>query len=105
MSTFNLFVMTSDHEGIPMVLLEALALGLKIIAPAVGGIPEVTNGQGAVLLNPLTEAVLAEQFAEAMKKSHSDAGNSSIQRQSAFPAAKQTAKETTRVYKQFRRRD
>ncbi len=41
MSAFDVFAMTSEHEGIPMVLLEVIALGIPIIAPEVGGIPEI----------------------------------------------------------------
>jgi glycosyltransferase involved in cell wall biosynthesis len=34
-------VMTSDHEGLPMILLEAMALQVPVIAHAVGGIPNL----------------------------------------------------------------
>jgi glycosyltransferase involved in cell wall biosynthesis len=46
MSTFDVFAMTSEHEGIPMVLLEAIALGVSIVAPRVGGIPEIVSTRG-----------------------------------------------------------
>ena len=36
-------MMTSDHEGTPMVLLEALALGVPVIAHSTGGIIEVLD--------------------------------------------------------------
>lgn len=36
-------LMTSDHEGLPMTLLEAIALEIPIIAHHVGGIPEVLD--------------------------------------------------------------
>ncbi|RJP20681.1 MAG: glycosyltransferase family 1 protein [Candidatus Abyssobacteria bacterium SURF_5] len=60
MSTFDVFVMTSDHEGVPMGLLEAVALGIRVVAPAVGGIPEVVNDHTAVLLENLNCETLAD---------------------------------------------
>jgi glycosyltransferase involved in cell wall biosynthesis len=42
----DILVMCSDHEGMPMVLLEALWLGVPVVARAVGGIREVVkNGR------------------------------------------------------------
>ena len=38
MSCFDLLVMCSDHEGMPMVALEAAALGVPTVAHAVGGL-------------------------------------------------------------------
>lgn len=43
MSTFDVFVMTSEHEGIPMALLEAEAMKIPIIATDVGGISEICS--------------------------------------------------------------
>ena len=48
---FDVFVMSSLHEGVPMALLEALAAGCPVIASAVGGIPEVVrDGQDGILV-------------------------------------------------------
>jgi glycosyltransferase involved in cell wall biosynthesis len=48
----DLLIMPSDHEGIPMVLLEAILAGLPIVAHNVGGIPEILdNGRCGLLVD------------------------------------------------------
>jgi len=49
----DLFVLTSRHEGLPIALLEAMALGVPPVVTAVGGVPEVvTDGADGVLVAP-----------------------------------------------------
>lgn len=46
-------LITSDHEGLPYVVLEAMALRVPIVATAVGGISEVLqDGRSALLFAP-----------------------------------------------------
>jgi glycosyltransferase involved in cell wall biosynthesis len=53
LNVFDIFILPSLHEGIPMVLLEALSLGKPVIASNVGGIPEVvTHAIEALLIEP-----------------------------------------------------
>lgn len=42
-SDFDLLVNTSDTEGLPVSMMEAFARGLPVLAPAIGGIPEVVE--------------------------------------------------------------
>jgi glycosyltransferase involved in cell wall biosynthesis len=50
---FDALLMTSNFEGTPMVLLEAMSCGLPVVASAVDGIAEVcTNGHNALLIAP-----------------------------------------------------
>jgi len=55
LAEMDVLVMTSDHEGLPMVMLEAMSLGVAVVAHAVGGMPEVlASGECGVLVHEHT---------------------------------------------------
>jgi glycosyltransferase involved in cell wall biosynthesis len=56
---FDAFVMSSRSEGTPIVLFEAMAAGVPIVASRVGGIPEVVGEDEAVLVTSEDPAALA----------------------------------------------
>lgn len=63
MPFFSLFAMTSIAEGTPVVILEAMASGLPVVATKVGGIPEVViDNQTGKLVN----AADPNAFAQAL---------------------------------------
>jgi Glycosyltransferase len=65
MSACDGFVLASNNEGLPVALMEALALGLPIVATAVGGVPEaVTAGENGILVPARDPAALADAIAE-----------------------------------------
>ena len=67
LQALDLLVITSDHEGLPMVLLEALALGIPVVARRVGGIPEViTNNVTGILVESNSPTVLAKACEETL---------------------------------------
>lgn len=68
----DILVMTSDHEGLPMVLLEAMACELPIVSHAVGGIPELLEyGQCGILINNQNVEVYANAIYQLLSK-HSE---------------------------------
>jgi glycosyltransferase involved in cell wall biosynthesis len=57
----DIFVLPSKHEGTPIALLEAAALGLPILATTCGGIPDVvTDGEQAILVPVGDPSALAD---------------------------------------------
>jgi glycosyltransferase involved in cell wall biosynthesis len=60
----DLVVISSDTEGSPNALLEAMAAGKPVVATAVGGIPEiVTHEDTALLVSPGNPGKLADAIA------------------------------------------
>ncbi|QSP93681.1 glycosyltransferase [Marinobacter salinisoli] len=65
----DVLVMPSDHEGLPMVLLEALALKIPIVAHRVGGISEVlADGRCGWLVEDHSPEGYAKVIADALQQ-------------------------------------
>jgi glycosyltransferase involved in cell wall biosynthesis len=48
LGAFDVFALSSDSEGLPLVIVEAMAAALQVVSTAVGGIPSViVDGNGA----------------------------------------------------------
>lgn len=64
------FIYTSRFDGIPTVLLSALAAGMPVIAPRLGGIPEVViDGKTGFLVDPyLSDRDLVAAYIDALRR-------------------------------------
>ncbi len=61
MGTFDVFVLPSVGEGMPVTLLEAMALGRPVVASGVGGVPEVLrHGREGLVVPPGNAGALAD---------------------------------------------
>ena len=56
MSAFDVFALCTHFEGLPLVVLEAMAVGLPVVATAVNGIPEVIDSDAVGLLHAHEDA-------------------------------------------------
>ncbi len=61
LSGLDIFVLSSDAEGLGLVVLEAMAQGLPVVATAVGGVPEAVKDEETGFLAPPRNARLLAQ--------------------------------------------
>lgn len=63
MAQADVFALSSFMEGLPVVLMEALAVGVPVVAPAVAGVPELVEpGRTGLLFSPGHFAELGERL-------------------------------------------
>ncbi len=69
--SLDVYINTSIHEGIPMSVLEAMAYGLPVIAPKVGGFPEIVeNGISGYLVSSRTPGIFSDLILKLLNPQH-----------------------------------
>jgi Glycosyltransferase len=90
MKIFDVFALSSDLEASALVLLEAMASGVPVVATAVGGTPELVVEGKTGILTPrgdhmkFSEAIISILRDPAMKKSMGEAGKRRVAEKFTF---------------------
>jgi len=99
----DIFVLPSYAEGMPLVLLEAMAMKLAVIATNVGAIPEVLTPGGGIIIPPgdtdaLAQAMLSMAGKVDVINSMGDENRKIIEREYSFD---RVAKEVGEIYEEL----
>jgi glycosyltransferase involved in cell wall biosynthesis len=97
----DLLLLTSDHEGLPTVVLEAMALGVPVVSRKVGGIPEVIdNDVNGILVDSDSPNEIAEASLRILRDAslYADLSLAGWQTVIKGYSARATVAEVTRIY-------
>jgi glycosyltransferase involved in cell wall biosynthesis len=98
----DIFVLPSQHEGLPMAILEAMAGGVPVIATPVGAIGDaIRDGQTGLLVPPGDVGALAAALARLLDNAglrHTLATNARARFEAMF-TIERTADSTTAMYR------
>jgi glycosyltransferase involved in cell wall biosynthesis len=89
MAEAHCFILNSNYEGLPCVLLEAMSCGIPVIATKVGAVPEIINYKQGILIdvnqsNDLARAM--EDMISGYKNYDAKEIRALVQRKYSYPA-------------------
>lgn len=67
MNAADCLCLPSHHEGLPNVIMEALACGTPVVATRVGGVPEILDDRSGRLVEPQLPGPLAEAISQVLR--------------------------------------
>jgi glycosyltransferase involved in cell wall biosynthesis len=107
-SALDVLVFISDHEGLPMTLLESMVIGTPVLSVAVGGIPKMLgNGKYGTLVENQSAASFTEKL-KYLLNNFEDTNQKSFSAQKQISennSAKQNAKQFINLYRSIQLTD
>jgi glycosyltransferase involved in cell wall biosynthesis len=99
----DVYVNTSVHEGIPMSVLEAMAYGVPVVVPKVGGFPEIVeDGVGGFLVDSRDPEAFARRILQLLDPERRKAmGNNARERVVASFSREAMAQQYYRLYREL----
>ncbi|WP_224999065.1 glycosyltransferase [Cesiribacter sp. SM1] len=100
----DIYLMTSDFEGLPIALLEAMSMSCAPVATDVGGIPEVVENGISGLLSPAGDVEALQQQLELLiedKEKRLEIASNARYRIENYFSMKKMVRELEEVYQQF----
>lgn len=91
-SGYNILVLPSYREGYPGVIIEALSVGLPIIATNLEGIKEMVNDKSSILIDPKNTSQLKEAIESFNEKNYIKKSAFALKQFENFDSDKQTEK-------------
>jgi glycosyltransferase involved in cell wall biosynthesis len=103
MAACDVFVLASHYEGLGVAVMEALALGLPVVATAVGGVPEVVeHGREGLLVPPGQPPALASALVSLLTDAERRAHMAeAAEQRGAGLSIDEAVRRTERVYHQL----
>lgn len=69
----DLFINTSEYEGIPVTMMEAMSFGIPVIGTEVGAVAEIVSPESGILLKAnITPAELAQALTDFVEKTDAE---------------------------------
>jgi glycosyltransferase involved in cell wall biosynthesis len=99
----DVFCLASQWEGLPVALMEALVLGLPVVATAVGGVAEaVRDGREGLLVAPGQPRALADALARVVtdESLRASLGRAAWERGASFDITR-AARRTENIYREI----
>lgn len=100
LAALDVFILASIYEGLPIALIEAMAMGKPVVATTAGGIPEViTHGVDGLLVRPRDPTALAAALQEVLGRPElRQTLGEQARKRSAFFDIRRTVARTEEVY-------